>query len=202
VGAVANVCGTCHGVFAERFARSVHKEIFEKGCVECHSNHAILQPSDEMLATSGGGICVPCHSAEDKTDKGTIAAETMRGGIERLKAGIDRSQALIARIGNAGIEVSDQQLALREARTKLTLARTETHAFDPASVAPILADGTRVVEAVDRAGQNGVAELRYRRRGLFTSLAAILLVVVALALKVRQIDRRHASRAIGRDTPM
>jgi len=70
----------------------------------------------------------------------------------------------------------------------LTLGRTEMHAFDPALVVPIVADGSKIVEAVDRAGQNGVAELRYRRRGLAVSLGAILLVVIALALKVRQID--------------
>ena len=57
--------------------------------------------------------------------------------------------------------------------------------------APIIVDGTKIVAGVDRAGQDGVAELRYRRRGLALSLGAILLVVVALALKVRQIDRRQ-----------
>ena len=49
VGAVANVCGTCHAVFATKFATSVHSQIFDKGCVECHSNHAVLKPSDDML---------------------------------------------------------------------------------------------------------------------------------------------------------
>ncbi len=53
VGAVANVCGTCHAVFAQKFATSVHKQIFDKGCVECHSNHAVLKPSDEMLGATG-----------------------------------------------------------------------------------------------------------------------------------------------------
>jgi len=48
------------------------------------------------------------------------------------------------------------------------------------------------VADVDRNGQRGVAELSFRRRGLFLSLGAILLVVVGLGLKVRQIDRRHA----------
>ena len=51
----------------------------------------------------------------------------------------------------------------------------------------------QIVAGVDRAGQNGVAELRYRRRGLFVSLGAILVFVVALGVKVRQIDRRGAS---------
>jgi predicted CXXCH cytochrome family protein len=194
VGTVANVCGTCHAVFAEKFDTSVHKQIFDKGCVECHSNHAILQPSDEMLGTSGHGICTPCHTAGDKSDKGSVAAETMRGDIDRLKSGIDQSRALIDRVKNAGIEVSDQELALREAGTKLTLARTEMHAFDPQRLAPIVADGSRIVAGVDHAGQNGVAELRYRRRGLAWSLGAILLVVVGLVLKVRQIDRDNVER--------
>jgi hypothetical protein len=61
-------------------------------------------------------------------------------------------------------------------------------------VAPIVADGIAIVAEVNRAGQNGIAELRFRRRGLFASLAAILIFVVALALKVRQIDRRDHER--------
>jgi predicted CXXCH cytochrome family protein len=196
VGAVANVCGTCHAVFAQKFATSVHKELFDKGCVECHSNHAVLKPSDDMLGVSGHGICVPCHSGDDKTDKGGLAAVAMRADIERLKTGIDQTGALIARVKNAGIEVSDQQLALREAGTKLTLARTEMHAFAPAQLSPIVAEGMTLVAGVDRAGQQGVSELTFRRRGLFVSLGAILLVVVALGLKVRQIDRRDHGRRL------
>ena len=190
VGAVANVCGTCHAVFAQKFETSVHKQIFDKGCVECHSNHAVQKPSDAMLGVTGKGICTPCHTAEDKGDKGAAAAETMRTQFEQLQTGIERSHGLIARVKNAGIEVSDQELALREAGTKLTLARTEMHAFEPALVAPIIVEGTTILTAVDAAGQQGVGELRFRRTGLAISLGAILLLVVGLWLKVKQIDRR------------
>jgi predicted CXXCH cytochrome family protein len=188
VRAVTDVCGTCHAVFATKFQTSVHAQIFDKGCVECHSNHAVLQPSEAMLGVTGKGICGSCHTAGDTSDKGTAAAETMRTEFEQLKAGIDRSHALIDRVKNAGIEVSDQELALREAATKLTVARTEMHGFQPAAVAPIIADGTKILTAVDAAGQKGVVELRFRRRGLAISLGAILLLVVALTLKIRQID--------------
>ncbi|HJZ76061.1 MAG TPA: cytochrome c3 family protein [Vicinamibacterales bacterium] len=192
VGAVAHVCGACHAVFAQKFASSVHQQIVDKGCVECHSNHAVVKPSDQMLSASAPGVCEPCHNGEDKTDHGAAAAATMRADIDRLKAGIDRSSAALTRLKNAGIEVSDQQLALREAGTKLTLARTEMHGFDPAPVTAILADGMKIVSGVDAARQRGALELRFRRRGLFVSLAAILVLVVALGLKVRQIDRRDA----------
>jgi predicted CXXCH cytochrome family protein len=191
VGSMANVCGTCHVAFAQKFELSVHRQIFDKGCVECHGNHAVVKPSDEMLGTTAPAICAPCHAAGDTSDKGGVAAETMRGRIEALKAGMLQSSALVARIKNAGIEVSDEELALREAGTKLTLARTEMHAFDPALVSTVIDDGLKIVGTVDRAGQSGVAELRYRRRGLALSLGAILLVVVGLALKVRQIDRSN-----------
>lgn len=194
VGSIVNVCGTCHTVFAQKFATSVHEPIFDKGCVECHSNHAVLQPSDQMLSAGAHGICQPCHSADDKSDKGAAAAAAMRSDIEGLKSRIEQSGALIARVQNAGIEVSDQQLALREAGTKLTLARTEMHGFEPTTVTPIIAAGTTIVEGVDRAAQSGVSELRFRRRGLFASLAAILIFVIALGLKVRQIDRRDHER--------
>jgi predicted CXXCH cytochrome family protein len=195
VGAITNVCGTCHAVFSQKFAASVHQPIFDKGCVECHGNHAVAAPSDQMLSAAAGGACAACHTAGDASDKGAAAAVAMRTGIERLKSGIDDSGALIRRLKNAGIEVSDEQLTLREASTKLTLARTEMHGFDVGRVEAILADGMRGVESVARAGQNGAAELRFRRRGLAASLAAILVFVVALSLKIRQIDRRDRERA-------
>ena len=194
VGAVANVCGTCHAVFAQKFATSVHQSIFDKGCVECHSNHAVAKPSDQMLSAAAPGACQPCHNGDDKTDRGATAATGMRGEIERLKHAIEESGGRMAHLKNAGIEVSDQQLALREAGTKLTLARTEMHAFDPTRVTPILDDGLKMVSAVDRASERGSMELRFRRRGLFMSLGTILIFVVTLALKVRQIDRRDHER--------
>jgi hypothetical protein len=46
------------------------------------------------------------------------------------------------------------------------------------------------VADVDRAGEEAAAELAYRRRGLAVSLGAILLFVAALALKIRQLERR------------
>jgi predicted CXXCH cytochrome family protein len=189
VGAVANVCGTCHAVFAQKFDASVHKQIFDKGCVECHSNHAVLKPSDEMLGATPPAICATCHTGAD--EKGTIAAGAMRAGIDRLKASIDRSSAVVAHVKNAGIEVSAQELALGQAHTHLTLARTEMHTFDASRVDPAIQEGLGIVAGVDAAGQQGLAELRFRRRGLAISLVAILIVVVALGLKLRQIDRRH-----------
>jgi hypothetical protein len=129
-----------------------------------------------------------CHSGAD--DKGLAAGATMRADIERLKTAVNRSSATVSALANAGMEMSAQELAIGTAQTRLTLVRTEMHAFDAASVTPIAAEGLAMLASVDKVGESAAAELRFRRRGLAASLAAILLVVVALGLKIRQLDRR------------
>lgn len=188
VGSVANVCGTCHAVFAQKFQTTVHAQIFDKGCVECHGNHAVLKPSDEMLGTGAHAICATCHGGPE--DKGAVAADSMRADIDRLKSDIEATGTLVARVKNAGIEVSAQELALAEARSHLTVARTEMHASDAGRVHAIIEEGLMIVATTDTAGQRAVGELKFRRTGLVISLGAIMLVVVALALKIRQFDQR------------
>lgn len=184
VGAVANVCGTCHAVFATKFALSTHSQIFDRGCVECHGNHEITEPTDAMLGTDAAALCATCHS---EGDNGHKAATAMRAGIETLKTALDRSTTVVASAENAGMDMGDQALALREAVNHLTLARTEMHAFDPAPVATVLQEGLAITSRVDAAGQAALDEVAFRKRGLGVSLGAILLVVVALALKVRRL---------------
>jgi predicted CXXCH cytochrome family protein len=186
VGSVARVCGTCHGVFAQKFEGTVHAEIFDKGCVECHSNHAVHKPSDAMLGASGDAVCATCHSGAD--DKGAVAAGTMRADIDRLSGALTRSASVIARVGNSGIEVSADELKLADARTHLTLARTEMHTFNPARVTPVIQSGLAIVADVDRSGERATKELAFRRHGLAVALGAILLVVGALWMKIRQIE--------------
>ena len=189
VDAVSNVCGTCHAVFAAKFAESAHSQIFDRACVECHSNHAVLPTSDALIGTSKDTLCVNCHSEQD--DAGFVAAGKMRTSIERLKTSLDANTRLIAQVKNSGMEVSDQELALRELRTKLTQARTEIHTFNPTAVDKVVKEGMAGLAAVERAGNQALADLRFRRRGLFMSFGAILLVVIGLTLKIRELNQAH-----------
>ena len=187
-GSVVNVCGTCHAVFAEKFATSVHAQIFDRACVECHGNHAVQKPSEAMLGADAKSLCATCHSGAD--DKGLAAAVSMRADIEKLKDAVGRSAVKVSALANAGMEMSSQELAIAAARTRVTLARTEMHTFNAAKVTPIASEGLATLASVDKAAESAAAELRFRRRGLAASLAAILLVVVGLAFKIRQLDRR------------
>jgi len=187
VDAIANVCGTCHSVFASKFALSTHSQIFDRGCVECHNNHDIAQPSDEMLGTAQGALCATCHS---EGDNGHKAATSMRAGIDTLKTAIGHSEAELARVENDGIEMGAETLTLREASNHLTLARTEMHAFDPTIVESVLAEGMGLTAKVDAAAEAGRREVSYRRTGLAISLAFIVLVVIALQMKIRTLENR------------
>src|SRR4030095_8459570 len=61
ISSVANVCGTCHAVFAEQLKASPHEAAFAElglpACVTCHENHAIVHPTDEFLAAGPAGKC-------------------------------------------------------------------------------------------------------------------------------------------------
>lgn len=183
----AAICSSCHVLLAEKFSASVHAPIFERACVECHGNHGVKPPTEAMLGTSGDAICANCHSEKD--DPGFLGAAKMRASLDGFRQAIDSNTALIAKARDEGMEVGDQELALREARTKLVLARTEMHAFKPEAVDAVIGDGMKIVASVNQGGNRALSELSYRRNGLFVSLAAILLLVVALALKIHDLNK-------------
>lgn len=184
-GAVVNVCGTCHAVFAERFATSVHKDVFERGCVECHENHRINQPSDALLGTAPESLCPTCHS----DDAGAKAAATMHAQITGLQTAVERAEQQLLAVRNAGLEVGDEELKLREARNHLVLSRTEVHTFNPDAVTKVATEGLALTTGVVDAAAAGERELAFRRRGLAAAMVAFLVVVLGLVWKIRQIER-------------
>ena len=63
------------------------------------------------------------------------------------------------------------------------------HTFDPALVGTIVDAGLGLTTAVDQAADRAVGELQFRRRGLAASMVVLLLMVGALVLKIREIER-------------
>jgi predicted CXXCH cytochrome family protein len=185
-GAVVNVCGTCHAVFAEKFATSVHRDVFERGCIECHDNHRIAEPTDAMLGAGPEALCSTCHADDD----GAKAATAMHAQIESLRTAVDRADTLLTQVKQAGLEVGEHDLKLREARNHLVLTRTEIHGFKPDAVAKVAEEGLALTRTVEEAAQAGERELRFRRQGLAVSMVAILVVVAALILKIRSLEKR------------
>jgi hypothetical protein len=192
VGSVVNVCGTCHVVFAEKFKDSPHWEAFKElglpGCVTCHENHEIVQPTEAFLAEGDQGKCGSCH---ETGSNGARAAAAMRADLMQLDEKIRSAREKLARADEAGMEVSKIRFELSKADDALTRARAEVHRFQLAAVHTAAASGLGVASSAVKAADGALAERDYRRRGLFASLAIILVTIGALLAKIRELDRRR-----------
>ncbi len=192
VGSVANVCGTCHAVFADKFKLSPHWEPFKEmglpGCVTCHENHEIVAPTESFLSEGEAGKCGSCH---EKGSAGAKAAAKMRGELTRLSEETRAAREIVRTAAEAGMEVSRVSFDLGKADEALVQARTDVHLFRPAAVEKTASDGLAVARAARAKGLKALDERDFRRRGLFVSLGFIVLAVGALIFKIRDIDRRR-----------
>ena len=191
VSSVANVCGQCHAVNAELFNKSAHSKIFAQmgisGCATCHSNHAIVETSDAMLASGDKSACTTCHPAGSS---GGALAASMLGSIDRLKAGYEKALAVLTKAEHAGMEVSQPLFELNEAKTTLIKARATIHGFDQTLLDKEVEPGVAVSEKAYARGVKAMNELQFRRKGLAISTLIILALIIGLILKIRQMERK------------
>jgi hypothetical protein len=186
---VGNVCGQCHAVMADYFARSPHADIFNRlgvpGCATCHGNHAILTAADTMLGVGEGTVCGRCHVAGVS---GGAVATAMRAHLDSLRQAYGLADSLLTRAERAGMEVSQAQVDLGAAWNALLQARTAVHTFRVDSVVAYADAGLVVVDTASQRGRRALAELRFRRLGLGVSVGIILLLITGLILKIRQLN--------------
>src|SRR5437868_11695532 len=113
VASVANVCSTCHVFQAQLFEASPHKAAFSAaglpGCMTCHSNHRISHPSDAMVGTGPQAVCTSCHT---QGDAGFAVAGNIQQQFAALQNAIGRSEEVLARAEQSGMEVGQAQLEL------------------------------------------------------------------------------------------
>ena len=192
IASVANVCGQCHARQAELFQASAHKVAFDNmgfgECIKCHSNHDIAAPTDELIGTGEKSVCISCHKPGEN---GFLVAGQMRSTIDDLLARIQRSEEILDRAERAGMEVSRPKFDLREAIDGVTHARVLIHTSSTAEVDKVIAPAVAVTTKTYQAGQDALAELNYRRKGLVVSLFFILFLAVLVYLKLKQIERRQ-----------
>ncbi|HET8578883.1 MAG TPA: cytochrome c3 family protein, partial [Methylomirabilota bacterium] len=188
---VGNVCGQCHSVQADLFAKSVHSKAFREmgtpGCATCHENHGIQEATDVMLGLGDKAVCATCHAVDDKGGK---SAAEMRVVIGSLGAEVQKARAILRQAEEAGMEVSQAQFDLNAAQDALVKARAAIHAFTVDAVKKETATGFTVSAKAYARGVRALDELQFRRKGLAVSAVIILALIVGLVLKIRQVDRR------------
>ncbi|HEV8307205.1 MAG TPA: multiheme c-type cytochrome [Methylomirabilota bacterium] len=195
VSSVGNVCGQCHAVQADLFAKSVHARAFLQmgapGCATCHDNHEIKSASDEMLGLGDKAVCVACHGPDDK---GGRAATEMRALIDSVRAETGKARGVLVRAEQAGMEVTQAQFDLNGAKDALIKAQAAVHAFALDAVKKEAEPGLAVSAKAYGRGVRALEELQFRRKGLAVSVVIILALIGGLVLKIRQLDRQAARR--------
>jgi predicted CXXCH cytochrome family protein len=189
ISSVSNVCGTCHVTQRERFDESPHKEAFaaieQPACEACHSNHAVLAPSDALIGVGQGQVCGECHAAGDA---GAAAAEAVAAALAHMHERLAAVGARVGRAERAGMLMEEAQVKLEEAHQGVVLAQVEIHSADPARVETQAKEVLAAADVADGLAAAAEGEIRYRRTGLFVSLAVIALAMVALILKIRAME--------------
>jgi predicted CXXCH cytochrome family protein len=189
---VANVCSTCHVFQAQLFDGSPHKAAFNSaglpGCVTCHSNHAIVHPTDSLIGTNDKAVCANCHT---EGDPGSVAAGKINGHLAQLAAAIDSADQILSQAERSGMEVSQAKLDLVQARDTLTKARVTIHSVDLNRVQQDITPGLAAAAKNYEAGKEALRERNYRRFGLGLSLIAIAIVLLGLRLYLKQIESKE-----------
>jgi hypothetical protein len=86
------------------------------------------------------------------------------------------------------MEVSDAEVALIDANQSLVEARNLVHSFATGPVEDKVKEGLAITKNAEEMGAAALEELDFRRIGLAISLAFILVMVLGLYLKIRQIE--------------
>ena len=189
VDKVQNVCANCHVFQARMYEKSSHFKAFEDkglpGCVVCHSNHGIHHPTDAMLGTGPGGVCMRCHVKGDHCDR---ARATIQANLMQLDQSIKDADSALHLAESSGMEVSEARLNQDQARDALTKARVTIHSFQTDLVNQDVQVGRKIASADLKAGKDAMVERNHRRIGLGISLIAIAIMLVGLWLYIRKLE--------------
>jgi hypothetical protein len=145
--------------------------------------------------------CTTCHGPE--TD---LASEPV--GYTTSKTILDQMRGLTVLVGEAertllaaergGVEVREAHTDLDAAIDAQIKLIALVHKFSVAEGGEFAKTHTEGVAAAQNAltkGREGLEEIDYRRRGLMLSLGIIVLVLIGLGLKIRQLSRRRRDEA-------
>jgi hypothetical protein len=171
------------------YGKSSHFKAFQDkglpGCVVCHSNHGIHMPTDAMLGTGAGGVCMKCHTPGDHCDQARAA---ILANLTQLDGTIKDAEQALRLAESSGMEVSEARLSQDQAVDSLTKARVTIHTFQPALVNQDVQAGMKIAAANLKAGQDAMVERNHRRIGLGICLIAIAIMLIGLWLYIKKLE--------------
>ena len=192
VASLSFVCGNCHAIEAELFNASPHRTAFEENdfpmCETCHSNHLIEQPFDKMLGVAEPALCINCHAEDDGTG-GLATAAAMSQAVEKLATAYDEARTSLEDVIAKGMMTTDEEFRLKEVQQLLVATQRQTHAVAADTVDSIAEAGYQKANEVRTNSAALVDEYYFRRKGLGLATLFITVLVVALWVYIRRIEK-------------
>lgn len=200
VAQVSRSCSLCHSANASLFDGSKHKQAFDQHnwpeCGQCHSNHAIKKTNDQMLAIGPGQLCTGCHQQFAKNNPDCIqTADYFHKTITDLEAARENLTAVSEQLAARGLDIEPISNQLNDLTDTLKKTRTHVHSFSRNTFQQVAAPGEEAVKRSEDLVKKARAEFKYRRIGLYVSIALIGLLMIAIYLKLRQLEAATPSGA-------
>jgi hypothetical protein len=191
---VSQSCNLCHSANASLFDGSKHKHAFEQHkwpeCGECHGNHNIAKTHDAMLATGQGQLCGDCHRQYAKENPECIkTANYFHDTIDQMDQARTRFLAVTEKLAAKGLDVEPISNELTELGDTLKKSRTYVHSFSRNTFQQVAASGEQAVQRTDALVKKASEEFKYRQIGLAVSIGLIGLLMLAIYLKLRQLEK-------------
>ena len=196
VAQVSKSCSICHSANASLFDGSKHKQAFDQHkwpeCGQCHGNHGIIKTSDQMLSTAAGGLCGDCHRQYSQNNPDCIqSADYFHHTIAQLDEARSRLGAESEKLASRGLDIEPISNQLTELTDTLKKSRTYVHSFSRNSFQQAAAPGLAAITKTEELTNAAHREFEYRRWGLRASIAIIGLLMLAIYLKLRQLEKQE-----------
>lgn len=173
---IANVCGRCHVLVAQAFARGPHGPAARAGrlpgCLGCHSNHGTERfPPERIVA-----VCTKCHA---EGTRGNIVATEIQQRVVRATEDLRAAEDAVQRLGRAGRPTGDARFRYQTALTSYLQVAQAQHSLDVEQLDD-LGRRVRSVSADIRGAAEAAEERQWEHKLLlvpvwFLALAALVM---------------------------
>jgi len=196
IAGVSRSCSLCHSANAGLFDGSKHKQAFDKNgwpeCGKCHGNHAIAKTSDSMLSTAKGGLCGDCHRDFSKNNPDCIAtADFFHQTITQIEEAREKYAASAEKLAAKGLDVEQINNQLTEMTDGLRKSRTHIHSFSRDTFQQVATPAIVAAQNTEGLVKKAHEEFGFRQFWLILSIGVIGLMMLAVYLKLRQLEREE-----------
>ncbi|MCP4168059.1 MAG: hypothetical protein GY759_19500 [Chloroflexi bacterium] len=185
---VANVCGSCHGATQDHYLSSPHASALGgPKCITCHGRYDVSKPGEALYLSEEPRHCGSCHAADSEPGQ---VAQMLYDAITAAAGAYEEAETSIESARKLGMLVTFQESQLRQSNTSLITARATQHTMDMETIAELTDKSIELSEEAKHGAEGAIAESVFRRQAMVIAIIAIALIIIALYLVKRDLDKQ------------